>query len=136
MKNQDKTLLIIACIFGILAIVLGAFGAHGLESTFKKNNIPLERLNAYHTGIEYHFYHTFAIFLSVLLHSFASNLRKIAGWFFIIGIIFFSGSLYLLSCRDLIHVPTSILGPLTPIGGTLFIIGWCILLWSIIKNKN
>lgn len=116
----------------ILAVALGAFAAHSL-----KPNLTEYQIKIFETGTRYHFYHTFGILIIAL---FADKLPvkklNIIGWLFTIGILLFSGSLYLLATRDLIGVTWSFLGPLTPLGGTLFIIGWAILLIEAMKIKK
>lgn len=115
----------------ILAVALGAFAAHGL-----KPNLTEYQISIFETGTRYHFYHTFGLFIVALLADQLSTKRlNTVGWLFTVGIVFFSGSLYLLATRDLIGVTWSFLGPLTPIGGTLFIIGWTILLLEAIKKR-
>jgi uncharacterized membrane protein YgdD (TMEM256/DUF423 family) len=131
---MNKKLLAIGAIMGLLAVILGAFGAHGLEG-----KITPDRIGFYETGIAYQFYHTFAIFIAVLLaHHFKKNIFETAGWCFFAGILLFSGSLYLLATRVLLGIEnwSGVLGPMTPIGGLFFIIGWGMLLYGILKNPR
>ncbi|MEM6965961.1 MAG: DUF423 domain-containing protein [Bacteroidota bacterium] len=124
-----RNLFAAGALMGVLAVAIGAFGAHGLE-----NKITDRRIGIFETGVTYHFYHTFAIFLAAFLSlHFKAKIFQRAGWIFFIGILLFSGSLYLLATRALLGIDnwTSILGPITPIGGTLFMIGWGMLLWGI-----
>ena len=117
----------------MFAVIIGAFGAHGLEG-----KVTAAQISAYETGVQYHFYHTFAVFIAAWLAvHFKDSIFQKAGWFFIVGILFFSGSLYLLATRSLLGIENwaKILGPITPIGGTLFIIGWGILTYGIFKNR-
>ena len=124
---MQKILLPLAGISGLLAVVFGAFGAHALEGQIT------EKLQAvYTTGVEYQFYHSIAMLLAIL---FFFQLRQTAllraALFFALGILLFSGSLYLLSCRELIGLSNwKWLGPITPIGGTLFIVGWGFFAWG------
>lgn len=127
---MEHTFLKIAAIFGILAVVLGAFGAHGLEGKL----LP-KQMETYETAVQYQFYHTFALLAVAILLSLGNgNVWLVrSGWFFVVGIIFFSGSLYLLACWDLIGLTAGlkkIVGPITPIGGFLFIIGWGMLFFG------
>lgn len=116
----------------ILAVALGAFAAHGL-----KPNLTKYQISIFETGTRYHFYHTFGILIIALLADRLPQKRlNTIGWLFTTGIILFSGSLYLLATRDLLGITWSFLGPLTPIGGTLFIIGWTLLLIEAIKKRN
>ena len=114
----------IAAIMAMFAVIFGAFGAHSLQ-----DKISLESIKTFETGVRYQFYHSFAI-LFVGLHSQVQNFKKTkyldyAGWCFVLGILLFSGSLYLLACRGWLGLETwSFLGPLTPIGGLFFILGW------------
>lgn len=114
----------IGAALGAVAVILGAFGAHVLKA-----QLTPEQLTTYQTGILYHFFHVFALLIVGLLAGEASNSKlQYAGWFFIVGIVLFSGSLYLLSCKSILNIENwKFLGPLTPIGGTFFILGWLLL---------
>lgn len=129
-----KKLLSVGALFGLLAVVIGAFGAHGLEG-----KITAARITTFGTGVDYQFYHTFAIFISVGLAAyFKDKIFLRAGWMFVIGILFFSGSLYLLATRTYLGIESwsKIIGPITPIGGLFFIVGWGVLFYGILrKNK-
>jgi len=127
---MNKRIIIIASLFGILAVILGAFGAHGL-----KELLSPAQLDTWHTAVQYHFYHTLALLFLATFSRFRSRSINAASWFFTFGILFFSGSLYLLSARDLLSFQLSFLGPVTPIGGALFILGWMSLLVAAVKNK-
>lgn len=128
---MNKRIIIIASVFGMLAVILGAFGAHALKSLL----VPAD-LQVWKTAVEYQFYHTLALlFLSTFSRS-RSRLINLASWFFTLGIILFSGSLYLLATKDLLNMNQfSFIGPLTPIGGLFFILGWISLLIATLKNK-
>ena len=119
----------VAAILGALAVMLGAFGAHGLKAVLEST-----QLNTYKTGIEYHFYHVMALAVvgSICLKNPSKALSRSA-IFFLIGIILFSGSLYLLACADVLGINSmkGILGPLTPIGGVFFILGWLQLAFAV-----
>lgn len=114
-------MLFFAAILAGLAVVLGAFGAHGLKAI-----LAPDRLAIYETAVRYQFYHALAIFLAGLLQRLSPNSWiPRAAWFFIIGIFFFSGSIYLLACRDVLGIQNWVwLGPVTPLGGLMFIAGW------------
>ncbi len=129
---MNKKLLSVGAIMGMLAVIIGAFGAHGLEGKIKP-----ERIGFFETGVAYQFYHTFAIFIAVFLGAhFKNKIFDRAGWFFFVGILLFSGSLYLLATRVLLGIESlsGILGPMTPIGGLFFIIGWGTILYGILKK--
>lgn len=128
---MNRSIIITASIFGMVAVIAGAFGAHGLKAL-----ITPSQLEVWHTAVEYNFYHVFALlFLSTLAKN-GSGWIKASFYLFAIGIIFFSGSLYLLACRDLLHIESvKVIGPITPLGGLLFIIGWLSLAIAAAKGK-
>jgi uncharacterized membrane protein YgdD (TMEM256/DUF423 family) len=128
---MNKQIIITASVFGVLAVIAGAFGAHALKAVLS----PIQ-LQTWHTAVEYNFYHVFALLFLATLVQGNNNLVNASYYLFSFGIIFFSGSLYLLSCRDLLGWNwLSIMGPITPIGGLLFIIGWITLALSVLKGK-
>ncbi len=136
MEKKDKTFFVIACLLGMTAVIFGAFGAHGFKNMLLENQSDMYNLEIYNKGVQYQFYHTFAIFCSLLIPSAERRKKRISAIFFLIGILLFSGSLYLLAFRDLIPIPTTIIGPLTPIGGIFFILGWATLLINAIRIKT
>jgi uncharacterized membrane protein YgdD (TMEM256/DUF423 family) len=114
-----------------LGVILGAFGAHKL-----KQLVSPETVNTFQTGVQYQMYHAFALLIVGLLYEkYQSNLLNYAGVFFIIGIMLFSGSLYLLSSLKVMNkVGLSGIGLITPIGGLMFILAWALLLIAILKK--
>lgn len=104
-----------------MAVALGAMGAH-----FLKDKITPEHLQTYEKAVLYHFFHTIALLAVVgLMNKLKTRTLTAAALCFIAGIIFFSGSLYLLSARELLAIESwNFLGPLTPAGGIFFISGW------------
>lgn len=121
-----KIFLRVGSLLALVAVTFGAFGAHLLEG-----NIPVEHFHNFETGVRYHMYHALAILIvNVLIHFRKTRLLIFAGWFFVAGIILFSGSLYLLSIRSILNVPVAILGPITPLGGLCQIVGWVLLFSS------
>ncbi|MDA9263387.1 DUF423 domain-containing protein [Saprospiraceae bacterium] len=132
MRNKKRMLTTLA-ITGMLAISIGAFGAHGL-----KPKLTATQLNTFNTGVNYHFYHLLAMSFSYLLYLYSNNnWVRIGFWSFLVGIVMFSGSLYLLSIRELIDLTNyKWLGPLTPIGGVCFIFGWLSIMISAYASQN
>ena len=116
---MQKTLVASGAALGGLAVILGAFAAHGLKS-----KLAPSMLEVFHTGVEYQFYHALALLAAGILGS------RWAGICFLIGIVLFSGSLYAMSA---LNAP---LGIVTPIGGLFFIAGWILLLIKVIKKDN
>ena len=118
--------------FAMAAVILGAFGAHTLEQV-----IDPEQIATFETGVTYQFYHAFALlFLGLWLYFRKTQMMEYAGWAFIIGIILFSGSLYMLSVREWLNLEMNWLGPITPLGGTFFIVGWAILLYASFQENG
>lgn len=106
----------------MFAVAFGAFGAHIL-----KKILTPEEVLVFETGVRYQFYHTFALALVAITSRYLHHRwTAIAGWLFVAGIVLFSGSLYLLPLLEAFDLQSmrSLLGPLTPIGGMLFIGGW------------
>ena len=127
--NTQKIILIAAALFAGLSVVLGAFGAHALKS-----KLTPEHLQIFETGVRYQMYHALALFVVAWLMD-KTYPTAATGWFFIAGIFLFSGSLYILACRDLLQLQNwKWLGPITPLGGLCFIIGWIRMLISLLKN--
>ena len=124
MNITAKLFLSLGAISGALGVIIGAFGAHGLKS-----KLSAEMLTVYQTGVQYQFYHTFALLaVGLLAMKFQSGLLTSSGWSFLVGMILFSGSLYALSISGI-----KTLGAITPIGGLFFIVGWVLLTVSILK---
>lgn len=127
---MKKSILIAAAFFGLIAVAFGAFGAHGL-----KKIVSPEYIVMWEKGVQYQFYHALALMVCALyLKTEYTKLVLNAAYCFIFGILFFSGSLYLLATRELTGVPTVILGPITPIGGFFFIVGWGLILVHALKK--
>lgn len=119
-------------IFGALAVILGAFGAHGL-----KDILPADQLAVFETGVRYQFYHSFALLASGLAFAYAPAVAiKRASNFFIIGTLLFSGSLYTMVMLSAQGISLGPVGIVTPIGGLLLIIGWVLFFVGVIKQKQ
>jgi uncharacterized membrane protein YgdD (TMEM256/DUF423 family) len=126
---MNKRILITASLLGAIAVILGAFGAHGL-----KKSIDAADLEIWAKGVEYQFYHVFALLFLSRSES-GNKLLKLSFGFFTSGIILFSGSLYLLATRSLLNAGfTDYIGPVTPIGGLLLILGWLFLFLAALKK--
>ncbi len=119
--NFDKKLYFITFLLGALGVVLGAFGAHWLAE-----RLPAQQLGSYKTGILYHFIHVLAsICVLNIVKNEPNKALRVSVVLFNVGILFFSGSIYLLATRDVIGLTYyKWLGPITPIGGLFFISGW------------
>jgi uncharacterized membrane protein YgdD (TMEM256/DUF423 family) len=128
---MERKITGVAVVLGMAAIILGAFGAHAL-----KKHLTVEELVTFETGVKYQMYH--ALFLLFLgLTTFVTEKSKKTIFLLVIfGVIFFSGSIYLLATKTITGIDFKPLGILTPIGGTLLILGWGVLLWKIFKDKK
>jgi len=113
-------LIQIGIIFCAVSVIIGAFGAHSLE------NVIADKMNTFKTGVQYQIFHGLALILTGILSKIFEVDLNISGYLFIIGIILFSGTLYLISIYKY-----SFLGMIAPIGGLSFIIGWFILIFKI-----
>ena len=122
--NRHITWIIVGACFACLAVILGAFAAHGLKS-----KITSEDLAIFETGVRYQMYHSLGLILLGLIgFQTAQDIVFFPALMFIIGIIIFSGTLYLIPLTGLRW-----LGAVTPIGGTTFILGWSFLIYNLIK---
>lgn len=125
-----KLFIQLAALNGALAVMIGAFGAHALKA-----RLTPELLNVYETGVQYHFWHSLALLAVGLLALQLPDSRALiaSGITFIVGIILFSGSLYLLASTDIRQLGFMPVGLITPFGGMSFIIGWLLLLIGSFK---
>jgi uncharacterized membrane protein YgdD (TMEM256/DUF423 family) len=126
MTTGAKTFLALGGAAALLAVTLGAFGAHAL-----KNRVPPEMLAVWHTGIEYHIFHA----LGLLAVGFAaaqvpeSALLRWSGWLMLAGIVLFSGSLYALALSG-----RTWLGAVTPVGGLAFVAAWALFVAAVMRS--
>jgi uncharacterized membrane protein YgdD (TMEM256/DUF423 family) len=128
MKNK---ILITATIFGLTSIILGAFGAHAL-----KKLLTLEQLQSFEIGVRYQMYHALFLLYVGSADFLTEKTKKILFYFIFIGVLMFSGSIYLLSTCDISGINFNPLAILTPLGGALLILGWSILLIRILNKKS
>jgi uncharacterized membrane protein YgdD (TMEM256/DUF423 family) len=121
-----KTFIIIGAINAFLAVALGAFGAHGL-----KDKLDPHYLEIWKTGVTYQMFHaTGLLIIGLLLGKVeVSSFFTWSGWLFFIGIILFSGSLYVLSLTKV-----GVLGAITPLGGVCFLAGWVLMIIGTVKD--
>jgi uncharacterized membrane protein YgdD (TMEM256/DUF423 family) len=127
---MDKKIISTGTIFGLLAIILGAFGAHAL-----KKILTIDQLSTFETGVKYQMYHALFL-LFVGQSSLSQKAKKTMYYLVVIGVIFFSGSIYLLATNGhFFPFDFKTIGFITPIGGLLLILSWAILLINYLKKK-
>jgi len=115
----NKTFLLMGALFAFLGVAFGAFGAHGL-----RNRLSPDMLAVFETAVRYQMYHSLALLLvGLMMAPMGGTLIRTAGWAFAVGIVLFSGSLYLLTLTG-----TTTFGAITPIGGLAFLVGWACLI--------
>lgn len=130
MQNNDlgiRLFGLLGSLFALLAVALGAFGAHGLKA-----RLTPEDLATFETGARYQMYHALALLLVALfLARGGHGAGQLAGWSFTAGIVLFSGSLYLL-----VLTGARWLGAVTPLGGLAFLLGWAVLAWAFLQGRG
>lgn len=123
---MNKLFLQAGSLLGAIGVMVGAFGAHALKEMLTAS----DRFDTFETGVRYQFYHALALILvGVLSKDFVSKTINYAGYCFLAGILIFSGSLYLICFTGI-----NAFGAVAPIGGTLMVVGWLLLFWSVLKK--
>lgn len=127
---MSQKIVLTALLIGALAIVLGAFGAHGL-----KKFLTVEQLNSFEIGVRYQMYHAlFLLFVSQT--NYITDKQKLVVFVLtLLGILLFSGSIYLLATSTITNIKAKFIGPITPLGGLLLISSWIYLFYCIIAKK-
>jgi uncharacterized membrane protein YgdD (TMEM256/DUF423 family) len=128
---MDKKIISTGAIFGLIAIILGAFGAHALKKV-----LSIDELSTFETGVKYQMYHALFLMLIGTLNELSQKSKKIIYNLVVFGVIFFSGSIYLLATNNLTTFDFKIIGFVTPIGGLLLILAWGLLLLNYINKKS
>ena len=130
MNKLDKRIVVTAAFLGALTIAIGAFGAHGL-----KQLIDAEAITSFETGVRYQMFHVIVLLVIGLTGPISTTTKKWVFWFFIFGIILFSGSIYILALKEILSFDVKSLWPVTPLGGLSFILGWLCLGYGLLKLK-
>jgi uncharacterized membrane protein YgdD (TMEM256/DUF423 family) len=128
---MHKDFIKTGALLGALSIILGAFGAHALKEIF-----TADTLQVYETAVRYQMYHAFALLIvGIVYKEFANKQIRLAGNFFIAGVLLFSGSLYAICYIEYQHLSSLLwIGAITPLGGLCFIIGWLLLFAGVVKK--
>ncbi|SIS81801.1 Uncharacterized membrane protein YgdD, TMEM256/DUF423 family [Chryseobacterium ureilyticum] len=122
--------LVFGAVYGMLSVILGAFGAHAL-----KKILSVERLESFETGVRYQMYAAFFLLIIGYILKFETSTEKWTSILMIAGTILFSVSIYFLSMQDYLGVNLKFLGPITPLGGLFMILSWGMLILYFAKNK-
>lgn len=122
--------LIVGAVYGLIAVILGAFGAHAL-----KKIISVDKLVSFETGVRYQMYAAFFLLIVGYILKFETTSEKWISILMIAGTFIFSVSIYLMAFSDVVAIPSKIIGPITPLGGLLMIISWVLLIFYFAKNK-
>lgn len=128
---MDKKIISTGAIFGMLAIILGAFGAHALKKV-----LSLDQLSTFETGVRYQMYQGLFLLFVGLMTNLSQKTKKTIYYLVLFGVILFSGSIYLLATNTLTSFDFKVIGFVTPIGGLLLILAWGVLLFHILKKKQ
>lgn len=126
---MDKKLRVTGGIFGLTAVIIGAFGAHGLEKVLDASAIA-----TFETGVKYQMYHALLLLL-IPVFALSEKTKKTVWVLLLLGILFFSGSIYGLATNELTSFDFTKIALITPIGGTLLIVSWLLLVIHFIKSK-
>ena len=124
-------LIRIAIVFGLISIILGAFGAHALKAVLSE-----QQLTSFETGVRYQMYQALFLLFVATTNFLTDKAKKITTIILSIGVLFFSGSIYLLATQELSGINFKFLGPITPIGGLLIMISWIYVAFCVGKQKN
>lgn len=127
---MKQLVLVVASLYGMLSVILGAFGAHAFEKMLSP-----EKLISFDTGVRYQMFHALALLIIGLTLSFTSSIEKWSAICMMIGVFLFSFSIYLLAFSEYWNINLKLLGPVTPLGGIFMIAGWLLLVIFFIKNK-
>ena len=129
---MEKKIIITALILGMISIILGAFGAHALKKVLQP-----EQLTSFETGVRYQMYHALFLLFIATTNMIALKEKAVVFYLALVGVILFSGSIYLLSTSAISGLKLRFLGPVTPLGGLLLIGSWAYLLYALLlKNNN
>jgi uncharacterized membrane protein YgdD (TMEM256/DUF423 family) len=127
---MEKKILVVAATFGFFAIILGAFGAHALKKV-----LTLDQLTSFETGVKYQMYHALFLLFVGTTSLLTIKDKEIIFYFTLIGVLFFSGSIYLLTTSSITSIKSKFLGPITPIGGLFLIAAWGMLTYKLLTKK-
>ena len=127
---MNKTIFTTACVLGLLAVLLGAFGAHGLQKL-----VDTKSVTSFETGVRYQMYHAFLLFVLGLIPNVSLRTKRIVFYLVLSGLLLFSFSIFILAINSLFDFDFKAIAFITPVGGALLIAAWGILGFQIYKTK-
>jgi uncharacterized membrane protein YgdD (TMEM256/DUF423 family) len=127
---MDRKIISTGAVLGMIAIILGAFGAHALKKV-----LSIEELSTFETGVRYQMYHAFFLLFIGMINDLSQKAKKTIYNLVLFGVLLFSGSIYLLATNSLTSFDFKIIGLITPIGGLLLILAWGVLLFHTLMKK-
>lgn len=122
---MKELILTLGGVYGGLSVIFGAFAAHAL-----KNKLTEEQLKSFETGVKYQMYHALMLILTGFIFPFIETSQVIMAWCFILGTLLFSFSIYGLILSSSAGKKIKFLGPVTPLGGLLLVVGWILFTWN------
>lgn len=129
--NMSRQVIFTGALLGALGVCFGAYGAHGLKSIVSEAQVA-----TFEVGVRYQMYHAFFLLFVGICGFFTDKVKKNITILVVLGILFFSGSIYILTLKDLISINLRFIGPITPIGGLLLIIAWLTAGIQALKNRK
>ena len=127
---MDRKIISTGAVLGMIAIILGAFGAHALKKV-----LYIEELSTFETGVRYQMYHALFLIFIGIINELSQKTKKIIYNLVVFGVLLFSGSIYLLATNTLTSFDFKVIGFITPIGGLLLILAWGVLLFHTLMKK-
>ena len=127
---MDRKIISTGAVLGMIAIILGAFGAHALKKV-----LSMEELSTFETGVRYQMYHAFFLLFIGMINDLSQKAKKTIYNLVVFGVLLFSGSIYLLATNTLTSFDFKVIGFITPIGGLLLILAWGVLLFHTLMKK-
>ena len=127
---MDRKIISTGAVLGMIAIILGAFGAHALKKV-----LSMEELSTFETGVRYQMYHAFFLLFIGMINDLSQKAKKTIYNLVLFGVLLFSGSIYLLATNSLTSFDFKVIGFITPIGGLLLILAWGVLLFHTLMKK-
>ena len=128
---MERKIIAVAAFFGMTAVILGAFGAHALKKV-----LDIQQLATFETGVKYQFYHALMLLFVGFTPLLSEKKKAVIFYLVLAGILFFSGSIYLLATDSLNDFDFKVIGIVTPIGGLLLIVAWFLLFIDFLKKKS